>query len=56
MVGCPDIQPAGGSEVVRMGNMTHVTCDDVTWKLECDGGDWLGELGECNLPRESGFL
>ncbi|KAK2142736.1 hypothetical protein LSH36_920g02042 [Paralvinella palmiformis] len=53
-VGCPDIQPEGGSEVIRTGNRTRVVCGDSTWTLDCVDNEWLGEMGKCNLQVDSG--
>ena len=52
-IGCPDVKHPPGGWTKLDGDVLVVTCEGVarTWRLICDGKEWKGETGNCDVPH-----
>ncbi|KAK2142439.1 hypothetical protein LSH36_953g00058, partial [Paralvinella palmiformis] len=57
-IGCPDYPTPRNGWMKRIGDVTHIGCNDSTteWSLRCVGGAWVGAAYNCTPlpdPRQS---
>ncbi len=54
--GCPSLKQPEGTRVSYDDNVAEVTCGGSTgktWKVICQNGKWVGDLGNCTKSKHS---
>ncbi len=49
VTGCPDAVPPPKAWYKRNGDTAQIGCEwnDVSWQLQCEGNQWVGQVGNC---------
>ena len=48
-LGCSEMTPPDGAWMTRDGDVIEIGCHSglKTWRLECNGSEWVGTIGLC---------